>query len=145
MMPFAQLVTPAFAAGVDPETSRRLVIAGVYGLALQNMVWLKANPGTIRIYDSGVVWRPEPKGVEKWLSVPYILAAGKADCEDLAAWRVAELRVRDRVHAIPEILVRTLPDGRIRAHAVVKWPDGRIEDPSAKMGMHEWYAAHPGT
>jgi hypothetical protein len=55
------------------------------------------------LYRSGVFWEAEkPLGVsackggngqERFLGVRQILADGRADCEDLASWRTAELRL----------------------------------------------------
>jgi hypothetical protein len=102
------------------------------------------------IYASGVVYREEAPGHEDWLDVPAILRQGHADCEDLAAWRAAELRVAGydvdpviKWQWIPRDLMikqgypaSKLPqDGIWLVHCCVRWPDGRIEDPSKIMGM----------
>lgn len=95
-----------------------------------NLVILKRNPRMPALYESGVRYVPEPAGMEKWLTYDQVLRAGKGDCEDLAAARAAELH-RVGIKAWP-IVIRT---GRKRFHAVVRWPDGRIEDPSKILGM----------
>ena len=82
------------------------------------------------LYESGVRYVPEPVGMEKWLTYDQVLRAGIGDCEDLAAARSAEL-IRVGIMAWPEV-IRT---GRKRFHAVVRYPDGRIEDPSKILGM----------
>jgi predicted transglutaminase-like cysteine proteinase len=55
---------------------------------------------------------------------------GHADCEDLAAWRAAELR-RAGVAAMA-VAKRS---GKKKFHAVVVFPDGTYEDPSRRLGM----------
>lgn len=81
------------------------------------------------LYKSGVQYRREPRGSERWLLPTEVQARGFGDCEDLSLWRAAELRnagIAARVKVIP-----------IRAnlfHAVVETPAG-IEDPSRRLGM----------
>jgi hypothetical protein len=102
------------------------------------------------LYAAGVVYEEEAPGREDWLDAPAVLRAGAADCEDLAAWRTAELRVAG-YDAEPVIKWQWLPrDVMIRqgypaaklpgkgvwlVHCCVRWPDGTIEDPSKILGM----------
>ena len=94
--------------------------------------------------DSGPTWdmtvdgahhffAREP-GTVGWLDVH--------NCDDLAPWRCAELRLREKEPAKIRIQWQrpTLRDGtkgRKYFHIVVRRADGRIEDPSAKLGMHD--------
>lgn len=55
---------------------------------------------------------------------------GYGDCEDLAAARVAELRVKAGIKAVPWLKKK----GKIW-HVLVRYPDGTLEDPSRKLGM----------
>lgn len=57
------------------------------------------------------------------------------NCEDLACWRAAELRVRYGVLAEPTFIWKLRPKGGYLYHILVKLPDGRIEDPSRTLGM----------
>jgi hypothetical protein len=57
------------------------------------------------------------------------------NCEDLACWRSAELRVRDKIEAKPTFIWKIRPSGGYLYHIQVKYPDGRIEDPSRRLGM----------
>ena len=82
------------------------------------------------LYESGVVYRREPPGQEWWESavdVIGIVANRSGDCEDLACYRAAELRVYEDEDAHVKI-VRT----RRAFHAVVLREDGSIEDPSRR-------------
>jgi hypothetical protein len=89
------------------------------------------------LYDSGVYYQPEREGEENWQDVPTCIIRRFADCEDLASWRAAEIRVRERVFAWPFFTWKRLPDGRTLYHIKVKRADGRIEDPSAVLGMYD--------
>jgi len=101
------------------------------------------------LHESGVRYQREV-GTEEWLDVPSIIEAGWGDCEDLACWRVAELR-RKGVRAAPYVRFREI-DGFFHYHALVALyrpalrPGGRrtgaeklvrvgLDDPSRKLGM----------
>jgi len=88
------------------------------------------------LYETGVVYRREPKGREWWESASDVLGVitdRSGDCEDLAAFRAAELRYYDGVDA----RVRVVPTRRGNFHAVVELPDGSIEDPSRVLAYLE--------
>lgn len=110
--------------------SRATLTAALEGLTAVNYCLLAKSAKVPSLYGSGVRYRREPKGTEHWQTAPEVLSRGYGDCEDLAAWRAAELRVA----GIPAqaYVLRTGPK---LFHAVVRYPDGRIEDPSKKLGM----------
>ena len=110
--------------------TRAHLTALLSGLVALNGVILDDMRNPPCLYSAGVRYVAEPPGFENWLSLDQVIRAGKGDCEDLAAWRTAELR-RIGVDA-RAIVIRT---GRKKFHAVVQWRDGRIEDPSVKLGM----------
>ncbi len=58
-----------------------------------------------------------------------------SNCEDLACWRAAELRVREGILAEPTFIWKLRPNGGYLYHILVRYPDGRIEDPSRTLGM----------
>lgn len=97
---------------------------------LQQMT-LKRHPGLPRLYSSGVRYRQEPPGVDEWIQAPVALARRWDDCEGLASWRAAELRVTGED---PDALTDTRHHGR-KWHAFVRRGDGSIEDPSRILGM----------
>lgn len=81
------------------------------------------------IYSAGVRYmREDPE--ERWQLPSETRARGGGDCEDLASWRCAELRLQGRSCRV--IVQRT---GPTVLHAVVELEDGRIEDPSKRLGM----------
>ncbi len=99
-----------------------------------NVLWLEAHPQTQLLYDAGVRYRQESMA-EAWLDIPHVLELKFGDCEDLAAWRCAELRVRG-INARPFLKWYNRPNQGITLyHVQVRHPDGSIEDPSAKLGM----------
>lgn len=84
------------------------------------------------LYDSGVVYRREPPGQEWWESAHDVLSfvtQRSGDCEDLAAYRAAELRYFEGVDAF----VRVIRTKRGTFHAIVEYPDGTREDPSREL------------
>jgi transglutaminase-like putative cysteine protease len=81
------------------------------------------------IYASGVKYSArDPQ--ERWQLPSETMARGRGDCEDLATWRAAELRLRGEPARV--VVRRTGP--RV-LHAVVMRADGRVEDPSKRLGM----------
>jgi hypothetical protein len=104
------------------------------GLCLTNVIFLRLHPDCPGLYQSGVVYKREPPGEEVWQDIPTMLRTMNGDCEDLACWRVAELRVKHGIRAKPHLSYRK--DGHIyKYHVTVKLPNGQIEDPSRRLGM----------
>ena len=113
-------------------------------LVAVNMAWLKAHPDTPPLYQSGVIYVPEPEGQEIFADIATVMAVGGGDCDDLVAWRVAELhfsgedpRASVKLIAYP----RVCPDPKEPCtlyHVQVRRTDGLrsyTEDPSARLGM----------
>lgn len=90
---------------------------------------LQRRPGPA-LYDSGVRYAREPAGRERWQLPSETRALGRGDCEDLAVWRVAELRATGEK---AKLLLRR--SGNRLWHALVRRGNGSIEDPSKKLGM----------
>lgn len=109
------------------------ILLALYSL---DVLYLSARPDTPPLYGSGVRYQREPQAsrgvVELWDTVPVVLRQGYGDCEDLAAWRAAELSLQG-CFALP-VLVEVVP-GSGRFHVVVWRSDGGWEDPSARLGM----------
>lgn len=96
---------------------------------------LRTQPRPTSLYDSGVRYAREPSGAERWASVPLVLARGAGDCEDLACWRAAELRLRGDAAARVVSTAQQLSATRRLFHVLVRHGDGRLEDPSRRLGM----------
>lgn len=88
------------------------------------------------LYASGVRYRREPKGQERWQSAPWLYEHGSGDCEDLSMARAAELRASGLVlaRAIPKPPQARVGGGKLY-HIIVDRGDGSTEDPSRKLGM----------
>jgi hypothetical protein len=103
-----------------------------------NRMYLRRHPGTPRLYQAGVRYLAEGN-LEELNTIPNVLKLGRADCEDLAAYRVAELQELDHEQAELHMDGSDTTDGAGRAfklyHIRVKRADGMIEDPSAVLGM----------
>lgn len=141
-------------------------------LVKSNRAHLRRFPtSTPRLYLSGVRYDPmdPPEGSacgdDDWAVIARCLATidpqtgrGKADCEDLACWRVAELQEIFHINAVPHVFLRReweelsgqqISRGQHLYHIVVRWPAGLdrypntvrrfgdllIEDPSLVLGM----------
>lgn len=101
------------------------------------------------LYRSGVKYEQEPGPNEEFADLLTVLRRGWGDCDDLVAWRCAELQEAG-VRAQARIYWREPKgDGVWRMHAQVRHPDpckcrlcrrrpvrgGRIEDPSRFLGL----------
>lgn len=117
----------------DLERSRLTLSALLYGLSLANKIFLEYYPKTPKLYDTSVIYRAETE-TEHWSDIPTTLKRGYGDCEDLACWRCGELQ-NQGINALPFIKWRK-QDGRTIYHVIVRWPDGRLEDPSRSLGMY---------
>ena len=104
--------------------------AALEGLTALNAAII-AGHGLPDVYEAGVRYRRERPGRERWLNAAETFALGYGDCEDLATWRAAWLRVH---HAEPARAI-PIPGGPGTIHIVVQRADGSIEDPSADLGM----------
>jgi len=101
-----------------------------------DMISLKGREREIPpLYESGIYYEEEPPGQEDWQDLLTCMKLKASDCEDLACFRAAELRVRHGVMARPTFVPRVRPNGGNLYHVQVQYPDGRIEDPSRVLGM----------
>ena len=129
-MPVLSLVTP-----FDGERDLKFALAVLTVLDMEQIRQHRLPP----LYASGVryrreqpkqCWAPVNGGCEDWLTALELLRQGVGDCEDLAAYRAAELRLAgEKATAFPR------PNGVMGWHIQVRREDGSIEDPSAKLGM----------
>lgn len=145
----------AIATREDVEGNRRRLSALAAALAKIDEIYIAEYTCPL-LYESGVIYRNERGNV--WRDIPNTLKAGNGDCEDLACWRVAELRHLG-VDAIPWVSWRRV-DGRFFYHVkvwrqtldnhlppveiaggrpvIVEGPahfPGWLEDPSLVLGM----------
>jgi hypothetical protein len=106
--------------------SIRAALEGLCALNFQVMRQaIELGGGFPPLYESPIVYRKEKRGYEDWQNAIELLRAGRGDCEELAGYRVAELR-NDGEPAMP--FVDVTPRGSF--HALVERANGELEDPS---------------
>jgi hypothetical protein len=82
------------------------------------------------LYSSGVRYgREKKRGTEHWQAADELIKSGVGDCEDLACYRVAELRANGEYANV------RLTKRRKTWHVTVRREDGTVEDPSRRLGM----------
>ena len=117
-----------------PGLTDRVVAILIDALYQIDLDYLTRHPRTPHLYASGVYYRAEAPGQERWRSVPWVLKRGHGDCEDLACWLAAQHTLRGSP-ARPVARRGRLRGGKRTYHIVVQRSDGRIEDPSRRLGM----------
>lgn len=164
--------TDAFADARTIEYSERHLACLLWALVFADEAHLLVHPETPALYQAGVYWEAEKPtgkspceggtGQEQFLGIRQVIAQGKADCEDLACWRVAEVRLGRgerrgiaprKGHppvtpcpvpypmrpkgpgVVPGFFKRLISKNTLLYHIVVVYPNGRIEDPSRRLGM----------
>lgn len=111
-------------------------IAGMLeGLARASLAQMRkrarlGKPALPDLYSSGIRYRRERRGNEKWQTAEVTAKLGCGDCEDLVAYLVAQCRARGE-QANPACY--SPRPGLI--HCVVIRANGAKEDPSARLGM----------
>jgi hypothetical protein len=125
-----------FRDDADRQRSERTLLYFLEALAWANQLLLRSERRAGRpippLYKAGVRYQPED-GTEEWQDILDTITRGYGDCEDLAAWRVAELRMLG-IRAKPYIRYKRR-GGRLVYHVLVLLPSGRLEDPSLRLGM----------
>lgn len=126
-------VRPRLRAVTIPELE-----ALVFGLGGQSYAQMMdpANRGKIPpLYSGKIVYRREPPRREDWQSALETAERGYGDCEDLVAYRIAELRAQGIKDAVPKI---TAVNPALR-HVTLEYTNAageRVrEDPSRLLGM----------
>lgn len=107
---------------VPRDAERAVDIMGAHNVAA-------FRAGVVRpLYASGIFYVPEVDGgPEELWSAPLVAEMGYADCEDLAAYRIGELRAAgERARAVVR---RVAPD---EWHVFVETAHG-LEDPSREV------------
>ena len=146
----------AYRPGSDPELDAEVLQALLECYVTINRAWRRRNPKAPLLYNAGVRYgrvRCPDGSLGPWESTPDAYASRVADCKVLAAIRVAELREQGvRCRPVFRTLKLTDPTGRVKksTHILVEKevPSGILrrtqlayECPSAKLGMHEYFAA----
>jgi len=114
--------------------------AALEGLVRVNVAMLLAAIRSGRpvppLYDLPIRYKHEPPPREWWQTVADNVVEKFGDCEDFAGHLAAQKRVAGILAGIPfharAVCIRTGPKSY---HAVVRMPDGSIQDPSRVLGM----------
>jgi hypothetical protein len=122
--------------GLSRGRSQKVILWMMEALTRANQQLLEQYGDEIPLLYAAPVRYEAEADEEQWQDIRHILKSGSGDCEDLACWRTAELRVKAGLNAGPYIKWRRGPEGNMIYHALTRWPDGRIEDPSLALGMH---------
>lgn len=118
---------------VELGRSRKTLLWLLEALVQHNIQYILAYRNVPKLYATDIIYQPEPHS-EIWRDIPTMILDGYGDCEDLACYRIAELNVMG-IAAQPYIKWAKNSHGGTTYHALVKRPDGRIEDPSLALGM----------
>lgn len=101
------------------------------GFVLACMVCIEAGLAPNDPADApNVRYKLEPQGQEDWKLPQNVVRDGWGDCEDLAGWRAAGLRLSGEDPDAKCVVVRT---GENKLHAVVRRSTGEVDDPSLEL------------
>jgi len=145
-----RLVTRVGTLSEDPRVLAALARGFLQGVVASNRVTMREAKRRGKpippLYQSGVEYRPERGPFEEFADVLTVLRRGWGDCDDLVAWRIAELEEQG-IRAGARIYWRTKRPP-FRMHAEVRhaphcrcslchgrYPKGRVEDPSRFIGL----------
>ena len=122
----------------DVDSRDRVLKILLWSLIKLNLEYLRMNPNTPMLYRSGVRYIREKEGEEIWPDIGACLRMGGGDCEDLAAWRTAEL-IANGIPARPAWRYRRvrMPSGTLGVlYHILVWTPKGFEDPSKLLGMN---------
>jgi len=119
-------------ASLELPNSRVLIEAALTGLVAVNEVLIQTGVVPPSPLDAGVRYKREGSGLEDWNNAYKVTKLGWGDCEDLAAWECAGIRLDgdDGAHCI------IVPTGPRTWHCVVVLSNGEIIDVCPELGMH---------
>ena len=118
---------------LDHEGKIAVLIALLEALAVANRGYLRLRRDTPAIYAARVPYVKEPPETDNWQDLPRCLELGMGDCEDLCAWRVAELREQGEQAGFT--VRHYFAGGVTYYHVLVQRADGSVEDISRNLGM----------
>ncbi len=119
--------------GLPRKQSEKALLSLLESMVLIARMELRANR-LPPLYKAGVRYRRE-EGTEIWKDPISVYKDGYGDCEDLSIWRTAELQENGK-RASPTIRYRIDPITKTYIyHVLVLRANGKLEDPSLKLGM----------
>lgn len=115
-----------------PAEPGRVARAVDHYLVGPNVEFLRANPDTPGILDSGAVYTSDWN--EDWNTIPWILHGMILDCEDATGYGVAEDRVRRGIESVAMVY----RNSTLGMHCVLARPKGRkYSDPFMRWVIGE--------
>lgn len=118
---------------------KRDLLAALNAMVRWNVYLFTTRPGLPPLYESGIRYVREDEAadpqrasfpaIERWQMADVLAVTKRGDCEDLAMYRVGWLRAHGE-----NARIRLTRRGNIW-HVTLFRADGRIEDPSARLGM----------
>lgn len=123
-------------ADTPPADIARVVELTIEALATANVAQMRAN--AFPALSSGSIRYDIEESQELFDDATTLAARRSGDCDDLAAYRLAELWVAGEVRARARVRWQSDPSQEIPwgFHALVMRADGSIEDPSLECGMN---------
>jgi len=127
---------------VPGEAGAHCILELVRALVAIDRIYLRHYPQTPPLLLSGVRYRRQRLGQDRWIDIPRMLETREGSCEDLTAWRCAELLERLGEPAVPFVSWEDMqwPNGEpfTLTHILVHRPNyGVIEDLSRLLGMDQ--------
>lgn len=116
----------------EAHVTKPVIDATLEGVTRLDEALIESGTPTFREAVDRVRWKPEPPGDEHFDHAAKVLGRGWGDCDDLAPWHAASLRVTGED---PGALAVVRRSGPTRWHAVVQRSDGSFDDPSREAGM----------
>ena len=117
----------------EPHVSALILDAALEGVTrLDAEILRRGAVPTFREAVGKVRWKPEPPGAEHFDHAGIVHGRGWGDCDDLAPWHAASLRVTGEDRGARAVVRRSGPH---RWHCVVRRSDGSVDDPSLEAGM----------
>lgn len=144
------LVTRVGTLSEDPRVLASLARGFLRGVVASNLVTMREARRRGKpippLYESGVEYERERGPGEEFADVLTVLRRGWGDCDDLVAWRIAELLIEGHRAGARIYWRGKKPPFKMHAqvrHAPLckcsfchgRYPEGRIEDPSRFLGL----------
>jgi hypothetical protein len=123
-------------SGVFDPDSNKLENAAVLDalmtcLIKTNIAYLEHHKAPM-LYASRVIY----KRTREWERIPDVLARGYGDCKSLAAWRVAEMLVKEGTKAKAVFRFNPRPSSGVPDYHILVQSSKGWEDPSKRLGMN---------
>lgn len=121
--------------GIGAAEKQSVLDAALESVTRANEALIARGVPTFKQAMHKVRWKPEPPGDEHFDLATTVLNRKWGDCDDLAPWHAASLRVTGVDPEARAIVVPSSSGVPGRWHAIVERGNGSIDDPSIAAGM----------